>query len=444
MIFKVSPRTCDAVVLGGGPAGIAAATALHREGLSVVLIEKRPRGSPRVGETLGAEVGPLLERAGLWSIAAPVLGKARPFTLVRSAWGGAELDERPSILHPLGAGWHLDRSILDEALLDALEVRGVEVHRGISPRVERDESGAFRVCWAGGELMASRLVDASGRGQGAAVMLGEARWVALDRQVALVATYEPDDDPSLTLEALPEGFFYSAPVDGGLVVAWVTDADLLTRHGRGRAARFERALMSSLVTRERIGRRALRVGPFAHRSESGYLLPDRGERWCAVGDAAHATDPLGGQGVARGLTSGLEAVAKLSGERTRPGDLGRYLDTRGRYYALEGRFADEPFWRRRRPTGPTGEHLDWREVELTVSPETVLVFDGLEGTARDAAEAWLPADAITWLGTRGPAPAHLLLGGLRELTGLEPRRLLVAIEWLISVGGLRTGTPTPE
>lgn len=427
------------MVLGGGPAGIAAAAALHREGLSVVLIEKRPRGSPRVGETLGAEVGPHLEKAGLWSVAAPVLGKARPFTLVRSAWGGAEIDERPSIQHPLGAGWHLDRSALDEALLDALEVRGVGVHRGISPRVERDESGAFRVIWAGGELVASRLVDATGRGQGAAVMLGEARWVALDRQVALVATYESDDDPSLTLEALPEGFFYSAPVEGGLVAAWVTDADLLTRHGRGRAARFARALESSCATRKRVGQRALRHGPFAHRSESGYLLPDRGQGWCAVGDAAHATDPLGGQGVARGLASGLEVVAKLSGER----DLGRYLDTRARYYALEGRFSGEPFWRRRRPLGPDGNHCDWREVELTLSPETVLAFDGLEGPARDAAEAWLPADAIAWLASREPSAAHLLLGGLRERTGLEPRRLLVAIEWLLSVGGLRAETPTP-
>lgn len=434
------------MVLGGGPAGIAAAADLHREGLSVVLLEKRPAGSPRVGETLGAEVGPLLERLGMWELAAPFLAGGRPFTLVRSAWGSAELDERPSILHPLGAGFHLDRAPLDEALLEALAKRGVEVHLGVAPKVARDSDGGFRVIWQGGEVVADRLVDATGRGEGPAVALGLARWVALDRQVALVASYEPDEDPSLMLEALPEGFFYSAPVGESLVVAWVTDADLLTRHGRGRATRFERALAASVLTRERVGGRPLRHGPFAHRSESGYLLPDQGEGWCAVGDAAHSTDPLGGQGVARGLASGLEAVAKLSGGPTRARDLGRYLDTRGRYYALEARFSDETFWKRRRPTDPDGNACDWREVELTLSPETRL--SGRLSDERSpsrpgarsidpAAEAWLPLDALAWLAELEAMPAHEVMTGLLSHTGLEPKRLLVALQWLVAAGALR-------
>src|SRR5712691_6644922 len=58
-------QACDLLVLGGGPAGTAAAIQASRAGLDVVLLEAgvEPRAMP--GETLHPGVEPILETLGV-------------------------------------------------------------------------------------------------------------------------------------------------------------------------------------------------------------------------------------------------------------------------------------------------------------------------------------------------------------------------------------------
>lgn len=429
----------DVVVLGAGPAGLATAAALASRGKSVVVLERRDRDDFRVGETLSPEVGPFLEQLGAWPALSQHLAACSPFTVSRSAWGTSALEERPSILHPLGSGWHVDRSRFDLAFADWVESRGVSIHFGVGTCVATATGSGFIVTRRrGAPIEARSLVDASGRGAPASSHLQSSTWRAHDRQVAILCRYHPTGPvapgPGLVLESVEGGFWYSAPLaDGTLLAVYVTDSDLLASLGRGKSTRFRAALATSRHTAERLRGFEPESTPLVFRSDSGCLLPCAGVGWTAVGDAAMATDPLGGNGVLRALSS----AATMAGGGVWPGEaelrrrFSDYLDVRASYYLLETRFTTAPFWSRRRPTAPDGTPLSWRQIDLTLSPTAMIRW---VEDAPPAAEAWLPPPALAALkreAAHGIA-AHHALALVRDSSTLPDRRALVGLEWLLA------------
>jgi flavin-dependent dehydrogenase len=436
----------DAIVVGGGPAGSAVGGALARRGHSVVVLERTAYERSRAGETLDAETVPLLRSLGAWDAMRDFTERQLPHRAVLSSWGSAEIEDRPSILHPLGEGRHVDRARFDEAMAAWAESCGASVRRNAGTCVVRRRGDAFRVDAARSQPVEGRyFVDASGRGAAASAKLGRRRWLAVDRQVALVARMEVPRDLGfdLLLEAAEEGWWYSVPQpDGALVVALVTDSDLLPAEGRrARTTSFARSLARTTHTAGRCqgasGNPAVRIV----RADSGLLVPERGDGWCAVGDAAMATDPLAGNGVARALRGAIEAVvdidAWLRGATTSPpATLHRrftqYLDRRAGYYEIETRWRDAPFWARRRP-GP------WREAPITLDPGVMLRRGASPSAAALAAvESLIPPRAIasTLDSVATATPAHALLSKLREAAPLGDRRLLVGLQRLVAVGAL--------
>ena len=108
------PSTYDAAIIGGGPAGAAAAISLSRAGHSVVLLERTHYQSPRIGETLPPAARPLLERLGVWERFLQDTHGSSPGTL--AAWGSGDLAENHFITNPYGSGWHLNRAKFDARL----------------------------------------------------------------------------------------------------------------------------------------------------------------------------------------------------------------------------------------------------------------------------------------------------------------------------------------
>src|SRR5207249_1543664 len=117
----------------------------------------------------------------------------------------------------------------------------------------------------------------------------------------------------------------------------MTDRDIPRAKDRGSLAAFWR---DSLARTTHISKQ-LQLAEFHGKvslfgAESGLLLPDRGEGWRAVGDAAMACDPLAGNGVARALTGGIRAGEEIDRElrgepisksETAP-ELARYIEQR--------------------------------------------------------------------------------------------------------------------
>jgi flavin-dependent dehydrogenase len=350
------------------------------------------------------------------------------------------------MVHPLGEGRHVDRARFDAGLAAWAEGESVVVTRDAGTcTVKRTEEGFCVEPARGDSVVAHAFVDASGRGAPAGAGLEGRRWLALDRQVAIVSRLQGDRELGweLLLEAVEEGYWYAAPQpDGVLVVALMTDADIALGGGRaGLAERFTAALARTRHIAARCAGMTPMAPPRIVRADSGFLLPGHGDGWHAVGDAAFATDPLAGNGVARALRGAAEVAKRVDAElsgRSREGPpspetrLAEYLDRRASYYALEDRWPDSLFWARRRPVA-------WREAEITLAPTVhLLPAEVASPMALARAEALVPHRAIatTLAAVHAPTPAHLLLAALRESAPLGDKRLLVGLQLLVDAGAL--------
>ena len=99
----------DVAIIGGGPAGSAAALSLraHAPSLSVTVIEASAYATPRLGETLPPIGRLLLEHLGAWDTFADESWHQAAYGTV-AAWGSPEPYEQSFIYSPYGRGWHLD------------------------------------------------------------------------------------------------------------------------------------------------------------------------------------------------------------------------------------------------------------------------------------------------------------------------------------------------
>ncbi|HET6608706.1 MAG TPA: tryptophan 7-halogenase [Rhodopila sp.] len=355
----------DVCVIGGGPAGAAAALALARYSKhSVLLAEASRYEAMRVGETVSAGIVPLLSYLGADSVltdavTAPSYGTA-------GAWGSADLVRRDFIWTGRGQGLHLDRSRFDQALAACLSGLG-SVPR-IATQVRevdwRDDRWVVQLDGPDGreDVEARIIVDATGRQARIARRLKAERAVT-DRLVGLVCHLDLPKglaEQTTLVETVPEGWWYSATLPHGkAVAALMTDADLLRGLGIDTAADFLTALSATRHIAARL-QGALPIGePRAFPAESHVLRPPCGPGWIAAGDAACAFDPLASLGIGYALTSGIQAARIteqwLRGEsglaQAYATDIARhaavYSAQARDMYQAERRWPDAPFWQRR-------------------------------------------------------------------------------------------------
>jgi menaquinone-9 beta-reductase len=315
----------DVVVIGGGPAGSAAAIELARAGRAVTLVDRArfPRdkvcgdgittGALRLLEGLGLEPG----RVASWQRVDDVV--------VRAPAG-------PEVTFPLprGQGTYAAvarRTDLDAALLDEARAGGVKVLDGHAclGAAEHDDHVAIRVAGVG-ELTAAYAVAADGMWSPTRKHLGLAapgyrgEWHAFRQYFGgvgpraarqLFVWFEPD---------LLPGYAWSFPLPGGRANVGF---------GIVRGERVERVqdmagIWRDLLDRPHI-RRVVGEGAAPEAPHRAWPIPARvddavltGRRTLFVGDAAAASDRLTGEGIGQALLSGVLAADAIVGTAGEP------------------------------------------------------------------------------------------------------------------------------
>jgi flavin-dependent dehydrogenase len=316
-------REVDVLVIGGGPAGAAAAADLAGRGLQVMVVEQAEGPRDRVcGEFVSPEAIPLLERLGALArlgAGLPRIDRAR-FTA----------PPRGELSFPLpGAALGIRRRRLDEAVLDEAARRGAIVLRGARFRdAIRDRRAVRGAVIAGpdGEVrVGSRmLLGADGRASAVARALGLDRPAPGPPRLAVKAHFHPGPgmrgiEGRVEIHVFDGGYVGMQPVDGDLVnVSAAIDARLARAIGGG-------ALRVLLQASGRSPAAAARLRGAEPAAPPVCLFPlDRrraaveGPGFLLAGDAAAVVPPFAGLGITAALRSGglagRAAAAALAGE----------------------------------------------------------------------------------------------------------------------------------
>jgi len=355
----------DALVVGAGPAGCVLATALAREGWRVLIVDAGQGPVRRAGETLAGAARVPLEELGLWR--AVLEQNPEPAFLVRSIWSTDEAVDRDSLRDRYGPAYHLDRERFDRCLLEAAVAAGCRVRHGTRViAVEPGPNFNVQILRHGNrsEIAARYLVDATGRSASVSRKIGAVRR-AIDELVGIARWYRKREPFTATLvEAVPEGWWYSAPLPGeGLIACLMTDAFTPAAHASD-AEVWARYLQGANATAARL-RGAIVDGPAqVSRAFPAVTDWDPQQGFVPIGDAAAAFDPLSGDGLCFALQSAKAAALAL--RETKAGNalaiaeyrqvvhriFREHLARRAEHYAAVKRFGRVPFWTR--PRGEAG------------------------------------------------------------------------------------------
>ncbi len=331
----------DVIVIGGGPAGAAAAMRAARGGASVTLFEKGPRGRDKVcGDGLTPRAVAALEELKIDHRAAHRIDGLRMIAgSVRRElpWPGT------GRFPPYGAVW--TRREMDEHLTGAAEEAGAELVFGTEALPAIEDGVVVGVRAGDATWRAGLVVVATGAPGRVARMLGAQRDPAEPYGLAIRTYVESPRHADRLLEAQlalrdPDGtaipgYGWMFPVGDGTVNLGV--GALSTMKG------FRQLNLNRLVDLYRdIVRDELDVGEYLERPRA-WRLPMSAQRrhgpgWVAIGDAAGLVNPMNGEGIDYGLESGmLAADLFLADPATAPAEYDRLIGERFDAFLRTGR-----------------------------------------------------------------------------------------------------------
>jgi flavin-dependent dehydrogenase len=345
------------LVVGGGPAGSAAALRLARLGHDVCLLERKQFPRPHVGEALSGGVRAQLEFLG---VAAEVeRANFLRFASAELSWSTDGFEHKP--MNP--KGFTVDRALFDQILLNAAQQAGV---RTVQPAVAR-KAEQFPDCWRIGaetnqesvSIRTQFVVDASGR----AGFLPRWRIGTSPRTLALYGYWRGAGLPATPrIEAGALQWYWGSPVPGGRFNAMVFLDRNMLRGGHATPLQHYRALIEASH---------LFAGADAAELESRVLSCDAtsfedrhcfGDGFLKIGEAAFTIDPLSSSGVQAAIQSALAASivvhTVLSKSAATPVAQSFYTQHvrhaaaqhaawAAQNYREHRRYSEEVFWRRR-------------------------------------------------------------------------------------------------
>ncbi|KAL1760882.1 hypothetical protein FB107DRAFT_202073 [Schizophyllum commune] len=357
--FSTRPKHTKVLVIGGGPAGSYAASALAGEGIEVTLLEQAYFPRYHIGESMIPSCRPFLR-----FIDVEEKVKARGFNVKKGAALKLNQYKREGSIHsfvshnPENAAWNVVRSEFDEILLRHASTSGANVIEGIRiesldfdpPHDDSTTPASLRPVAANwirsvdgsrGRVAFDWLVDASGRNG----ILSNQYLKSRTFNTALrnsahwsywkgAGKYAPGTkrEGAPWFEALTDqsGWAWFIPLHNGTTSVGVVVAEDVTRQLKTRmraerpeldtptlqrefyARQLERApgvkKLLAEATQVDNGRDTVRTAGDYSYSSSTYA----GQNWRLVGDAGAFIDPFFSSGIHLALTGGLSAAATIA------------------------------------------------------------------------------------------------------------------------------------
>jgi len=338
---------CDVAVIGGGPAGACCAIKLAAIGYRVTLIDKGSGRNQHRGESLPSSIRVVVDALEI-ELPPSIVVARPPEHLVY--WGEMQGESRPAAASE--TSFLVWRGPFDALLRKTAVARGVRLEHAAVHRQHRSGNG-HEVHYGDGESLECRfLVDASGRA-GVRARHYRRRETAF-RTISQTAHFQTDEAaPPTIVEAIPDGWIWSAPLDNGLRDVTIM-LDAYVSH--------QTALEASTVVRRLVG-----SSPLVEIVRGIDATPYSASRFCdrrvlLVGDAGSFLDPLSAHGVHKAMDGALIAATVIHTTLERPAmeaDAAGFYDARekaiykvtmerlARLYAQESRYAAQPFWRKR-------------------------------------------------------------------------------------------------
>jgi flavin-dependent dehydrogenase len=291
----------DVVVIGGGPAGCAAAITLRQHGVSTAIVST-PLPHEKPTETAAPALRQLLETIG----ASNGLTACEPCFGIVSDWGRNDEVLRPSVTNPFGNAWFIHRKRFDAELQKAAISCGTHFISNKAEGIQVKGNGVTVVTNTTA-ICASWTVFATGSPAWTANCTGQ----IIQSEDSLTCFWArlstPTTDRLLRIEAVEYGWWYFCPgTSDDSIACLVTDpssARVLspaTPTGWNRLFQTTKFAQTCRATANNI-----------HATWTGLkVLPKKyGDRWIAVGDAAASLDPLGSSGTISALEGGRKAAA---------------------------------------------------------------------------------------------------------------------------------------
>jgi flavin-dependent dehydrogenase len=316
-------ETCDAIIIGAGPAGASAAAVLAEHGRKVVVLEREKFPRYHIGESMIPFTYPPLERIGMipqlkrsgfvkkYSVqfVSPSGKASQPFYFFNRY-------DRETVAQ----SWQVLRSEFDEMMMANARAKGADIREQHEVTDLLKEDGRYvgvRARNAGGEVVEFRApitIDASGREAIAATKNAWRRGDPKLNKVAVWTYYQGSrrdkgiDEGQTTVALIPhKGWFWHIPQHNDMVsVGIVADGKYLTRDGlKDPRAIFEREIPENKWIEERL-KSGCCTGEFWLTAEYTFR-----SEYCAAdglvlaGDAFGFLDPVFSSGMMLALKSGV-------------------------------------------------------------------------------------------------------------------------------------------
>ncbi|HZR70380.1 MAG TPA: NAD(P)/FAD-dependent oxidoreductase [Burkholderiales bacterium] len=317
----------DAAVIGGGPGGSSAATALVRRGRRVLLLERDKFPRFHIGESQLPWNNEVLRELGAFEAITgggfmPKWGASfrRPDGVTEQYADFAHAVETPTPL-----SYQVDRERFDDILLRHAARSGVDVrerHRFLDAAFDAD-GVTVRYADADGAERSSRVaavVDASGRAGVIVNRFGRHEYdpmlqnVAIHAQVVGVPRAEGRRAGDIRMFTRPDmGWLWLIPLtDTVMSIGAVIPKATHRREAKESAEASLDHYFAATPQAAALLERAKRTSPARVDVDYSYLATRMaGERWIAVGDSAAFLDPIFSTGVLLAMQGGIEAAEAI-------------------------------------------------------------------------------------------------------------------------------------